>query len=122
LTGLATWLWDANPPAAVTATSSVRGYSVVTTAHPVTFSWTFGDGSSGSSSTAGTEATPSVQHVYQTKGVYTVTLTISWTGQYTYAGNGVALQTVPLGTVAQPPMTTSYRVQEIRSVLVTPTS
>jgi hypothetical protein len=94
----------------------------VTTAHQVKFYWYFGDGESAASASAGTEAAPSVTHVYQTKGLYTVTLTIAWQGHYTFSGNGVGAQTVQLGTVDQAPATTSYRVQEIRSVLVTPTT
>jgi hypothetical protein len=122
LTGLASWFWAGNVPGMLTSTSSVRGYTVVTTAHPVKFYWYFGDGASASSGSAGTEAAPSVTHVYQAKGLYTVTLTIAWQGQYTFSGNGVRTQTVQLGTVDQTPARTSYPVQEIRSVLVTPTT
>lgn len=122
LTGLASWFWAANVPGTLTSTSSVRGYTVVTTAHPVKFYWYFGDGESAASASAGSETNPSMTHTYQAKGLYTVTLTIAWQGQYTFNGNGVATQTVQLGTVDEAPATTSYPVQEIRSVLVTPTT
>ncbi|MGH9126223.1 MAG: PKD domain-containing protein [Acidimicrobiales bacterium] len=122
LSGLASWFWARNVPSILTSTSSVRGYIVVTTAEPVKYYWYFGDGGIATSSTAGTQTAPSAIHTYQSKSLYTVTLTVAWQGQYTFSGNGVPTQTVQLGTVDQPPATTTYRVQEIRSVLVTPTS
>jgi PKD domain len=122
LTGLASWLWATGVPRVITATASIRGYTVVTTARPVKFYWWFGDGGDETSTSPGSVASPSATHVYQSKGVYSLTLVIAWQGQYTFTGNGVPAQTVPLGTVDQAPATTSYPVQEIRSVLVTPTS
>jgi len=122
LTGLASWFWVGNISGPVTAVSSVRGYTVVTTAHPVAYHWYFGDGSSAEANSPGSALDPSVTHIYQAKGVYTLELIVAWQGEYTFSGDGVPLQTVQLGTVDGPTATTPYAVQEIRSVLVTPTS
>jgi PKD repeat protein len=104
----------------ITATASIRGYTTVTSAHPIKYYWWFGDGAQATATSPGSSASPSVTHIYQTKNLYTLTLTVAWQGQYTFSGNGVPPQTVQLGTVDQAPATTTYRVQEIRSVLVTP--
>jgi hypothetical protein len=120
LTGLASWFWASGVPPVLTSTASIRGYTTVTSAHPVKYYWYYGDGTSATSTVPGSAASPAVTHVYQTKNVYTLTLTVAWQGQYTFSGNGVPAQTVQLGTVDQAPATTTYRVQEIRSVLVTP--
>ena len=122
LTGLASWFWVGGVGDPVTATANIRGYTVVTTARPVAYHWGFGDGTGAVGSSPGTEAAPSVRHVYQTKGKYSLQLIIAWQGQYTFTGNGVAVQTVQLGTVDGPLATSSYSVQEIRSVLVAPPS
>jgi hypothetical protein len=122
LTGLASWFWAGNLSGPVTAVSSIRGYTVVTTAHPVAFHWYFGDGTEAEGSGPGTEATPSVTHIYQTKGTYSLELIVAWQGQYTFTGHGIPAQTVQLGTVDGPAATTAYAVQEIRSVLVAPTT
>ena len=46
LVHLATWFWLTGVGGPITATSSIRGYRVVTTAHPVAAYWYFGDGDS----------------------------------------------------------------------------
>ena len=116
MTQLATWFWLSGVGGQVTATVTIRGYTVTTTARPVGYSWSFGDGSGATSSSAGTPSAPSVTHTYVTKGRYVVKVVIGWSGHYTFAGNGVGVHTVPLGTVDGPIGTDSYGVQEVRSV------
>lgn len=116
LTQLPTWFWLTGVDAQVTATVTIRGYTVVTTAHPADYYWYFGDGAGATSASPGTQAAPSVTHTYVTKARYNVKVIMGWSGQYTFTGNGVAAQTVPLGTVDGPADTAAYGVQEVRSV------
>ena len=118
LTQLPTWFWLTGVGGQVTVTVTIRGYTVVTTAHPVAYYWYFGDGGSATGDTAGTEAQPSATHTYVTKGGYTVEVIIGWSGQYTFAGNGGPAETVALGTVDGPTAAAAYGVQEVRSVEV----
>jgi len=122
LTQLATWMWFTGPGGTVTATVTIRGYTVTTTAHPVAAYWWFGDGTSGEGPIGGSEAQPSATHTYVNVGHYIVTLIVAWSGQYTFAGNGVPAETVQLGTVDGPATAVPYGVQEVRSVGVTPES
>jgi hypothetical protein len=116
LTQLATWFWLTGVGGPVTATVKVRGYTVTTTARPMSYDWSFGDGDQATGTSAGTAAVPSVTHTYVRKGAYRVELTIGWSGQYTFVGNGVAPRTVPLPTVNGAPRAVAYGVQEVRSV------
>jgi PKD domain len=123
LTGLQAWLWATvgnGVVSAIAPTVQIRGYTVEVVARPVSYRWDLGDGGARLGSVSGTDQTPSVDYIYQTKGRYTVTLTVSWSGTYTFSGNGVAPQTANLGPVAQGPRHLVWPVQEVRSVLVTP--
>lgn len=122
LTQLATWMWFTGPGGTVTVTVTIRGYTVTTTAHPIAAYWWYGDGASGQGPVGGSEAQPSATHTYVNVGHYTVTLIVAWSGQYTFAGNGVPAETVQLGTVDGPATAVPYGVQEVRSVGVTPGS
>lgn len=116
LTQLPTWFWLTGVTGQVTATATIRGYTVITTAHPADYYWYFGDGAGVTGTSAGSQAAPSVTHTYVTKARYTVKVIVGWSGQYTFAGNGVAAQTVQLGTVDGPATAAGYGVQEVRSV------
>lgn len=116
VTQLPTWFWLSGIGGQVTATVTIRGYTVVTTAHPADYYWYFGDGAAATGGSQGSQAAPSVTHTYVTKARYTVKVIVGWSGQYTFAGNGVAAQTVQLGTVDGPADTAGYGVQEVRSV------
>ena len=118
LTQLPTWMWLTGVGGQVTATVTIRGYSVVTTAHPIAYYWFFGDGGSTVGSSPGSEAEPSVTHTYVTKGAYDVEVIIGWSGQYTFTGHGQPAETVVLGTVDGPTAAADYGVQEVRSVEV----
>ena len=71
------------------------------------------------SSTPGSEANPSAEYMYETKGDYTVTLTVWWSGDFTFSGNGVPPQTETLGESSRS-SSRPYHVIEVRSVLVGP--
>jgi PKD domain len=121
LVHLDTWFWLTGVGGPITATSSIRGYRVVTTAHPTAAYWYFGDGDSAQGAVPGSQVNPSVTYTYAFKGTYTVKVIVGWSGQYTFSGHGDAV-TVPLGTVDGPVDAAAYRVQEIRSVGVVPPS
>jgi hypothetical protein len=131
LTGLTSWFWVAVGPGAgsavppIAATATIRGYTVHVTASPVSYRWDIKGvtrpdiyatlwGTKG-----GSVSYPSVSWMPETKGFYTVTLTVAWSGQYSFTGNGIS-QSSALGPVDQAPQTRQMGVQEIRSVLVSP--
>ncbi len=118
LTQLPTWFWLTGVGGPVRATVTIRGYTVVTTAHPIAYYWYFGDGGSATGNSPGTEGQPSATHTFVTKGGYTVEVIIGWSGQYTFAGNGEPAETVALGTVDGATAAVPYGVQEVRSVEV----
>jgi PKD domain len=127
VTGLATWLWatvGTGPVPPITATSSIRGYTVVVTAHPVGYLWNMGDGDVVNATTSGTGTAQgaSATYTYQTKGTYTVSLQVSWSGSYTFSGNGIPPETQALNAVAQARQLMTFPVEEIRSVLLSPDS
>lgn len=119
ITQLASWFWVTGGRAPVTVTANINGYSVTTTATPVAYEWSFGDGSTGTSTAAGSESYPAVTHTYHYKGTFIVGLSIEYSGTFFYDGPG-GTGTESLGNYVQPGTGTPYVVQEVRSVL-TPT-
>ena len=127
LTGLDTFLWDpdAGPR---TATVTLRGYTAQASAQAVRWTWRMSEpGEPGpasrsnpnpvvQASTPGSRETPAATYMYETKGDYTLTMAVVWSGTYTYSGNGQPSQTVSLGTTDRS-SNQSYHVVEIRSVL-----
>lgn len=129
LTGLETLLWvDPPPPAEVSVTAEIRGYSVTTQAHPVRYRWQMGeDGDTASgrnpagtfeTATAGTLGAPAARYRWETKGDYRVSLAVVWEGSYTFTGFGVS-RTEALGPVTGEPTVIAYHVVEVRSVPAT---
>lgn len=127
LTGLETLLWvDPAPPAEVTVTVNIRGYSVTSRARPVRYSWRMRqDGDTESSRnpnpaittlTAGSPAAPAVRYRWETKGDYRLSLAVVWQGSYTFSGFGVASRTESLGPVTGQPQVAPYHVIEVLSV------
>lgn len=114
LTGLETWGWYEGPQT-VTVTVFLRGYEVTAVAHPTGYQWSFGDGATESIASPGSPSSPAVKHMYQTKGTYSVTLTATWSGSYTFTGDGVSGGGL-LGSVSIR-NSVSYPVEEVRSVL-----
>jgi hypothetical protein len=126
LTGLPTWLWDSNGATPRTATSTIRGYTVISTARPIR--WTWNMAATGPSSRSnppsvvnatrpGSETDPAARYTYETHGEYGLTLDVTWGGSYTYSGNGVAAVTTDLGTTTRS-SSRSFAVTEVRPVLV----
>jgi hypothetical protein len=127
LTGLETLLWvDPAPPAEVTVTVNIRGYSVTSKAHPVRYGWQMrqdGDTPSSrnpdpsiTSTGPGSPASPAARYRWETKGDYRVSLAVVWEGSYTFSGFGVAPQTESLGPVTGQTQVVPYHVVEVRSV------
>lgn len=128
VTQLATWFWLNNDAEGVdlqvAVPGGVGGYAVTLAVHPVAYYWTFGDGASAVSYTAGgpgSAADASTTHTYTEPGTYSVGLTVAWAGSYTFTGYGVT-ETVDLGPVDQAETNQNYVVQEIRSILEPPGS
>jgi hypothetical protein len=126
LTGLKTWLWSTSP-GRLTAQTSIRGYTATATATPVRWVWQmWKDGDTPNlnpnprveSATPGSEASPAATYVYETKGDYTITLTVWWTGEFTFTGFGVS-QRESLGDTSRE-ASRPYHVIEVVSVLVAP--
>jgi len=120
LTGLPTYVWDAGDSAAKSVTATIRGYSVTTTAQPVSWRWTMeapGEGSSRNpdpviiSSVPGSPDAPAGSYTYETAGPYTVSLSVTWSASFTFAGRTVALGTTTR-TSAQ-----GYQVGQLRPVI-----
>lgn len=125
LTGLTTRLWDADPSPR-SATAILAGYTMTATARPVQWEWRMWQAGDTpninpdpqvSSSAPGSSEQPAATYTYETPGDYTITTTVVWAGSYTYAGPGLAPQTVDLGTTRQTSVR-SYRVASIRGARV----
>ncbi len=123
MTGLATWLWDPNGGAPVTASVDLSGFTATTTAKPVRYEWKMWDAADVAnrnpvqavvSSVPGSAAKPAGSYTYETRGDFTVTQTITWVGTSTFTGPGVN-QVVDLGTTTTR-STRSYHVIEVRGV------
>ena len=117
LAQLPTWFWLANDAHGVDLTAAVPGgidgYSVDLTAHPVAYYWSFGDGQTGVSDTAGSAgsaARASTTHTYVDMGTFSVGVIVAWAGSYTFTGYGVT-ETVALGPVDQAEAAHPYLVQ-----------
>ncbi len=117
LTQLPSWFWVTSAGNPVTVTVIVGEYSVTTTATPVAYQWSFGDGATATSYAAGSSGDPSVAHTYRFKGTYIVNLSVVYAGTYSYSGPG-GTGTAALGQYVEPVVGSPYVVQEVRSVLV----
>lgn len=126
LTGLPTWLWDPSGGAPVNATVDLGGFTATATAKPIKYEWRMWDRADKPnrnphpivvSSVPGSEAKPAGTYMYETTGDFTVTLTVTWAGTYTFTGPGGVNDVVDLGTT-----TTSssrpYHVIEVRGARV----
>ena len=127
LTGLASYLWDPRGDGALTATATIRGYTTTATAVPSRWQWRMwqeGDTPNVNpppimtATTSGSRDAPAATYMYETNGDYTLTLTVTWSGTYTFtAPGGGAPQTVDLGTTSRS-STRPYHVIEIRGARV----
>ncbi|MGH9189974.1 MAG: PKD domain-containing protein [Acidimicrobiales bacterium] len=115
LTGLETWLWAEVPTALVSVAAGLRGFTGQASATAVRFRWAMGDGATYTSTTPGSRESPAARHIYQSKGDYTMALTITWRGSFAATRNGVAAPPANLGEVEVPYQRT-YHVVEARGV------
>ena len=124
LTGLPTGLWYSGLSDGQTITTNVRGYAVTATARPVRYTWSFGDDTEDvASSTAGSDDPAAgvisskwaASHVYEKAGDYTLTVTVTWSGTYEWAGAGLG-GTGNLGGL-DVTVSRTYHVREARGVL-----
>lgn len=86
--GIDTWMWiDAALWQPIVATASIPGLSVSATATPQSMTWDMGDGTVVTCDGPGTayddsrpeaEQSTDCSHVYQSRGAYTATATITW--------------------------------------------
>lgn len=119
LVQLATWFWLANDPVGVpvTVTAAAGGRSVTATVHPVSYTWDFGapgtyEVTSYTAGSPGSASRASAVYTYVDNGTYEVTVSVEWTGSYSFdGGSPIALPPVP------EEQSFPYEVREIRSVL-----
>lgn len=127
LTGLDSYLWDSQGNAPVVATATIRGYTTTATAVPTHWEWRMweeGDTPNVnpypvvSASFPGTREAPAATYMYETVGDYTLTMSVTWSGTYSFtAPGGGPPQTVDLGTTTRS-SSRDYHVIEIRSARV----
>jgi hypothetical protein len=115
LTGLETLLWYEGAAGGVQLNLSIRGYSVAVRARPVLFTWNTGDGTVSSVRSPGSAASPALNHIYETRGDFTVSLVTTWEGSYSFSGFDVS-SGGSLGAVTVS-RSRPYHVIEARSVL-----
>ncbi len=120
-TGIETWLWGASA-AGVPVSVSVRGYTVSGVAAPTEWRWSMGATERTSNpppdlraSVPGSPDQPAARYTYETKGSYTITHHVVWSGTFTVSGWGLAGVALDAGAII---VETSrpYPVAEIRSV------
>jgi hypothetical protein len=124
-TGVETWLWGSSAEP-VSLSVTVRGYSVSGVAAPTEWRWNMGS-SRGTANpptdlvaiSPGSPAHPAAGYTYETKGGYTVTHQVEWSGTFTVSGWGLSGLTLDAGTIVAE-ATRPYDVVEIRSVRLPP--
>ena len=106
LTGLETRLW-ASPQEPIEVGATIRGYAVGCRLTPQRWTWGTGDGDRYSAGRpGGPHPNNPAQHMYETKGPYTLRLTVQWRRETPFGTDTITR------TTEQP-----YRVIEVRSIL-----
>ncbi len=86
LTGLRSYFWLQRAPASVTASASVPGLVVTAEAHPVRYTWSFGEGRSRATAHPGRawsrRRSGDVSHMYERRGRYRVGVTVLWEARW----------------------------------------
>lgn len=113
LTGLASWFW-LDDPGVVETSADLEGWHVEGTARVDRWVWRVGDGTYTTTS-AGSEADPAVEHVFERRGSVEVSVERSWTGSYTVSGYGISYTVDGLAT--EDASSVDYEVIEVRGVL-----
>ncbi|HVL99058.1 MAG TPA: hypothetical protein VM324_07185, partial [Egibacteraceae bacterium] len=106
VTGMEVYLW-AEAQEAMSSTGAVRGYEVRCTVTPMRWTWRTGDGGTYTRERpGGPHPDNPAEHVYETKGDYEMSLTVTWRMSTNFGSTEVRRTT-----------TVPYHVIEIRSVL-----
>lgn len=121
VTGLPVRLW-ADPPAPVAVGPLVlRGWSVKGRAESTKWEWSMGDMAGTrnpdpnlSSTRAGSAADPAATYTYETKGGYTITMTVTYNGGFTVTGPFGVTVNADIGAVSVS-ASRAYDVIEVRS-------
>lgn len=111
LTGLTSWFW-ADDPGTLEAGATIRGWGISGSAAVDEWRWDVGEASYTSSS-AGSEQDPAVEHLYEVKDTYQVSVERTWTGSYTLSGYGVSYTVDGLST--EDSAAIDYQVVEVVS-------
>ena len=86
LTGLRSFFWLDRAPAPVTASASVPGLVVTAEAHPVRYTWSFGEGRSRATPHSGrawSKRRPgNISHMYERRGRYRVAVEVLWEARW----------------------------------------
>jgi hypothetical protein len=119
LVQLGTWFWLSNDRAGVpvTVTAAAGGGSVTATVYPVSYTWDFGPPGSGpvtsyTAGSPGSASSASAVYTYVDKGTYEVSVTVDWSGSFSFDGRAP----IALPAVSEE-QSFPYEVREIRSVL-----
>lgn len=94
----------------------VPGISVTVRARPTSWTWYWGDGSSGTFGTAGEPRRPVVAHTYRQAGDFSAFVEVTWQGSFTIAGSSEVFDITTPAVVTSAPVT--VQVREARSQLV----
>lgn len=113
LTGLASWFW-LDDPGVVETSADLEGWHIEGTARVDRWVWRVGDDTYTTTS-AGSEADPAVEHVFERRGDVEVSVERSWTGSYTVSGYGISYTVDGLAT--EDASSVDYEVIEVRGVL-----
>ena len=114
LTGLESWFWAADP-GTVTASVSLRGWTVSGRLSIGSWVWETGDGGHYETDGPGGPENPAVLHMYETKGMWTLSVEVSWSGSYTVSGYGASFTVDGLSVSGSDTM--DYPVIEVRGVI-----
>jgi hypothetical protein len=101
---------------AATFTPTILGTTVSINATPSRWDWTWGDGTSGTTTTPGVPKRPVVSHEYGQARDYQVGVATTWTGTFTVAGSSEVFPIRTPAVVQSAPVT--VQVREARSQLV----
>ena len=117
VTGLATWIWTGGPTTA-TVDATIREWTVTGTANLVAWNIDPGDWTgTHDTAVAGDPDHHALDHTYEIKGTYPLSITAVWTAEVTLTGPALPPTSVPIGT-AQLTSTRQYRVVEVVPVLL----
>ncbi len=121
ITGVATRLWADPPTPVVVGPLVLRGWSVTGRADTTKWEWSMGDTAGTrnpdpylSSTRAGSASDAAATYTYETKGGYTVTVTVTYGGRFTVVGPYGVTVNADIGAMAVTG-SRAYDVIEVRS-------